>query len=261
MKTYGYEDLRGRYEAMASCAIVEARFSTEVVGGMSADREGVGAFVRHHLHLSGQEADDAIARIMNEEIGERDVPSETGELKEKLSYGVNVIRRDAKGPFLLSHMPKACLKTAASRLGIFAKLRGSKGDMAEMGEVLASGISLLDPDAPQKIYLIDCDADVPVTTHFRQFKGRIQSPQGSASIIHDSECAPAGTRFSFAMRYYPGKIREADIVDIMASAMIIGLGSCKAFDTGKFQITKLMFEEGKAPKRGKVEESEQVIAE
>jgi len=253
MRTFDFQDLRARYETIASVAYADCSLATELVGGLSADEDGIRAFVTHHLKLTGDEIENAVQRILKEELGEREVPSDEGELKEKLTYGVNIIRRDEHGPYLGSWMAKACLKNAASRLEIFSKMRGTKGDISEMGEVHAYGVSLLDPDSPEKIYLRDPTGQSPAKTEFRSFKGRIQSPQGSASIIHDSEVALVGSRFEFAFRFYGKRIKSDDVVDMFASAMVIGLGSCRSFERGKFKINKLGFQEGVIPRRSSKE--------
>lgn len=259
-KHFKSDDIRRRYEKMTSSAIAECELTSVLVGGVSADEDGIRSWVRHHLKLEGAEADSAVKRIMKEEIGERPVPSEEGELEERLTYGLNVIRRDDFGPWLGNWMVKACLKAAASRLGLFAKKKGSKGDLAEMGEVQAYGPSYVktsDYDeylAHEKIHLISPDGDATETI-YTKFKGRVQTAKGSASIINDCECAPPGTRFSFEFRYFPGKITENDLLDIFSAATVIGLGSCKAFERGKFKINDLVFEAGTGKKgEEKVEE-------
>ncbi len=242
IEIFSLADLRKRYDNFTAKCIADCSFSTELVGGVPGNREGVTAFVKHHLKLEGEAAEEAIARIMREEIGERAVPSETGELQEKLSYGINVIRRDENGPFLGAHMAKACLKNAASRLAIFQQKRGSKGDLSEMGQLLAAGISALPHASPYNIYLRTPDGSKPCQTAFDTLRGRVQSPQGSKSIVNDVETAPVGTRFSFQFQFLPTKVTRDDIADIFASAMIIGLGSAKSFERGKFSINKLTFE-------------------
>lgn len=244
-KVFSYADLRKRYEDKTARIVAECQFSTDLVGGVSADEKGVRAYVSHHLQLTGEEADAAVARIIRENIGERDVTPETGELKERLSHGINIIRRDAFGPWLGNWMIKACLKCAASRLGIFVEKRGSKGDMAEMGDVYPCEASL-QPNGDgghhvERIHLLDRDADAAPITSFQEFKGRVSNAAGSSSIINAAECAPAGTRFAFEYRLWPKRLTENDIADIFASAMVIGLGSCKAFERGKFRVNKLSF--------------------
>src|SRR6266700_425263 len=105
-KVFSMGDLRARYEARTARVIAECELATELVGGVNASESGVKAYVEHHLHLVGDEAEAAVKRIMSEELGEREVPSETGELQEKMTYGINVIRRDAFGPFLGNWMAK-----------------------------------------------------------------------------------------------------------------------------------------------------------
>lgn len=234
-------DLQQRYQNMTASVIADCSLATELVGGQPADDAGVRAFVAHHLGLKDAEAEDAVRRILKEEIGERDVPAETGDLKEKLSYGISIVRRDEHGPWLGNWMVKACLKAAASRLSIFVQKRGSKGDMAEMGQLSAVDVSLQLPERPERIYLRNREGDAPAETYFQSFRGRVQSPQGSKSIVNDCECVAVGSRFAFEFRFFPARIKADDIADIFASAMIIGLGSAKAFERGKFSINNLTF--------------------
>ena len=152
---YSQQDLQDRYCKFTEHATAHCIFTTELVGGISADEAGIRAFVKHHLHLPEEQIEAAVRRIMTEEVGERDTTPETGELTEKLTYGVNVFRRSPAGPWIGDWMVKACIKAAASRLGLFASKRGSKGDIAEMGRVAAIGDSFLAPDRPEQIYLVD----------------------------------------------------------------------------------------------------------
>lgn len=248
MKTLNLQDLQQRYRDLTQSAVAHCTLRTELVGGMSADRAGVEAFVAHHLHLAGEEAGKAVERILKEEIGERDVTPAGGELQEKLTYGICIIRRDEYGPWLGDWMVKACLKAAASRLGLFVSKRGVKGDMAEMGKAQAVGESLRNAEHPERIYLLGPEGKwggkiTPAVTCFQPFKGRVQTPQGSMSIVSDRECAPPGTRFAFEFRWAKGKLTEDDMANIFASAMNLGLGSAKAFERGKFNIESLEISE------------------
>jgi len=259
VKTFSYESLRGRYEARTARVIAECELATELVGGQNASEDGIRAYVEHHLGLEGPEADEAVDRILRDEVGERDVPSETGELEEKRVYGINVIRRDSFGPWLGNWMAKASLKAAASRIGLFAQKRGSKGDMAEMGEVRPYGASLIlkegiCKDAQryndlQRIHLLGPDGSASAETYYKEFKGSVSTPRGRQSIINTAECAPPGTRFAFEYRFAEEKVTEDDIAEVFAIAMNIGLGSCKAFECGKFMIRKLTLEHGRKGKK------------
>jgi hypothetical protein len=252
LTVFTFEDLRGRYEARTARVIAECELATELVGGQNASEDGIRAYVRHHLGLVDEEAETAVQRILREELGERDVPSETGELQEKMVYGINVIRRDSFGPWLGNWMAKACLKAAASRIGLFTQKRGSKGDMAEMGEIRPFGPSLsamenlTGEDARygvhQRIHLIAPDSDGPVQTYYKEFKGSVSTPKGRQSIVNTAECAPPGTRLAFEFRYAEDKVKEDDIAEVFAIAMNIGLGSCKSFECGKFIIRRLSLE-------------------
>lgn len=232
---FTYEDLEKRYSEMTCSVVCSCEAVTPLVGGVTASEVGVRAFVTHHLGITDeQEAQKTYERIMAEEMGEKPVPSETGELQERLSYGINQIRRTAIGPYLGNWMIHANIKTAMSRLGMFSEMIGTKGNVAEGGIVYPAGISKLD-DRPDCIYLIAADG-TPATTYYEEFKGRVQSPRGSTSIIHHSECVPAGTRFEYEFKFIKGKLKESDIKDLLALSMIVGIGSVKSLGHGKFRI-------------------------
>ena len=64
-------------------------------------------------------------------------------------------------------------------------------------------------------------------------------PSGAKSIVNDAECAPAGTTFEFRFQWYHGKLKETDIVQIFAALPVIGIGSVKSLERGKFNIETL----------------------
>lgn len=231
---FTFDELNHRYEEITSKIICKCEAATLIAGGLSAKEDGLRGFVTHHLGLAGDEAEQAVKRIMAEEIGEKPIPEAEGELVEKLTYGVNVIRRTPIGPYLGNWMIHACLKQSASRLGIFVDVRGSKGNFAEAGRVLPVGVSKLS-DSPAEVYLVAPDGS-PARTVWEEFKGRISSPQGNKSIVHHTECAPPGTRFDFEFRFIRGPLKDGDIQDFLALAMIVGLGSVKSLGCGKWRI-------------------------
>lgn len=231
-----FKDLSDRYDEFTASVRCVCTAATVIAGGQPGTEDGIRAFVEHHLHLTGQAADDAVKRILKEEIGEKPVPAETGELDERLTYGVNVIRRNEQGPFLGSWMIHACLKQAASRLRIFIdfKAGGAKGNWSEAAQVRSVGQSLR-TDRIDHVYLTDASGQ-PIKTEWQEFKGRVQSPQGSKSIVHHTECAPVGSRFEFEFRFLRGDLKNEDIQDVLALMMIVGLGSVKSLGCGKFRI-------------------------
>jgi len=240
MSEYTAQILRDTYEEMTAQAIAELTFTTDLIGGQPADRAGIEAFCQHQLKLAGDELQKAVARILQEEIGEREVAAAEGaELKERESYGVNALRRDPDAcAWLGDWQIKACLKCAASRIGLFVKTKGSKGDLAELGQVRAYGISK--GLFPNHIRLITEDGKPYLARAFRRFMGRVNTPQGAKSIVHDSEFAPPGCRLAFEFRFPPGKLTEENIVAIMACAQQVGLGSAKSLECGKFRIDRLV---------------------
>lgn len=244
---YNQSDLDALYEGMSSRVTVEAEFTTELVGGMASDEAGIRAFCQHHLKLEGPALDEAVKRIQDEELGKaKEIAPDEAELEEKLTYGLCIIRRDLYGPWLGNWMIKACLKSAASRLGMFAAKgkRGSKGDIIEMGRIRAHGISR-HPDYPQPdvhVHLMDPVLDQGATTYYHDFRGRVSTPAGSMSIVSDRECVDAGTRFGFEFRWFAGRIDASDMSQIVSAMTVIGLGSAKAFERGKFRVRDMEIE-------------------
>ena len=236
-KTFTLDNLRQRYEQRTLLAVADCTLSTDLVGGVPASDEGLRMFAQHQLGLKGKALEEAVTRIKAEEIANRNLQTDEDELVEVSSLGINLIRRDEHGPWLGDWMIKACLKAAASRIGLFVQKRGSKGAMAEFGEVQAHGISL--NGDPRHIYPRSPDGKKAAQTEFQHFRGSVSSPQGRRSIVNKSECVPAGSRFSFAFRCQNGALSTEDLADVLACSMVIGLGSCKSFERGKFSIQKL----------------------
>jgi hypothetical protein len=237
MSHYTQNDLNKTYAEFCGQAIAFCRMTRELVGGQPATKDGVRAYVAHHLGIpDGPEQDAAVQRIMREEIGERETTPETGEVKERECYGLNVIRKDDFGPWLGDWQLKAAIKQSASRAGLFAKKRGTKGDIAEMGRVSAHDFSLHGPD--YMIHLVDSDGN-PCETVYQRFMGRVNTPQGAKSIVNDAECILPGARFAFRFQWFNGKLTESDIVSIFAGLPIVGVGSVKSLERGKFEIESL----------------------
>ena len=258
MTTFTLDQLQTRYEEMTAVLRCECIFATDMVGGLSASEEGIRAFVTHHLKIEDpEEAEKAVHRILKEEVGERDITPELGEIDEKQVYGVNVIRRSEHGPYIKDHMVKANLKNAATRINIFKDNWGVKGGIAEAGRITAIGVSLVEPDHPERIYLRDKSGDRPATTYFKEFSGSVSTPKGKNSIIHHSECAIPGSRFAYEMRFRPEKLKDDDMADLAAMAMIVGIGSVRSMENGKFRIVNCEIEIPDV-KRGKKEPKSKV---
>jgi len=230
-----FEDLEQRYEELTASIHCECVLATEMVGGQPAGEEGVRQFVAHHLKLTGDEAEKAVKRILHEEL-ESVTPPE-GEIPEGRVYGLRSLRRTEHGPYLGDWMIKACIKVAASRLNIFQTMRGTKGNFAEAGRVRAWKYSLADTAHPNLVYLRNSGDSVPAHSYHKEFMGRVQTPKGPVSIIHQSECAEPGSRFAFEFRFPKGKLKEEDLKDVLAMMMIVGIGSARSLECGKFRIT------------------------
>lgn len=229
-----FEDLNERYEELTAFARCECVLATEMVGGQPADERGIRQFVTHHLGITdAKEAEAAIKRILHEEVANTTPPE--GELPEGKVYGLRALRRTEHGPYIGDWMIKAAIKQAASRLDIFKTIRGTKGNFAEAGRVRAWKDSLQDEANPNLVYLRN-GVGAAKTFH-KEFMGRVQTPQGAVSIIHQSECVEPGSRFAFEFRFPKGKLKQEDVRDVLAMMMIVGIGSARSLERGKFRIT------------------------
>ena len=216
--------------------VVKCRMLSGLAGGMKADDKGLRAFIQHHMNIDPdtEEFEATLKRIKDEELGEKDETPEGGELDTKSVYAVNVIRRNEKGPFIMSHMIQAMIKQSASRLGIFVKKRGSKGDITEMGMIRAHGDSLKDEKRPYDIYLLQDGK--PVETRFEIKSGCVSTPSGKMSIMTHVEVAPEGTEFEYELSWHNAKMTEADVLRTIAGTTIIGQGSCLSLGHGVFEV-------------------------
>lgn len=239
-KKFSKGDLDKLLAEVRSRAVVKCVFKKPLAGGVPADDKGLEAFAEHHLKLTPgtDEFKGAIKRIKDEEIGERDTTPETGELSTEDVYQVNVLRKSEEGVFLLDHMVKASLKEAATRLGIFQKKRGSKGDLAEMGTILAHGVSLRNEKRPWEIYLTGPQGGNNGTS-FKSIQGTVGTPKGKKSISHHTEIAPEGCEFEYELRWLAGKLSAGDIPLLARAAAEIGVGSCRSLGYGRYDIIEL----------------------
>lgn len=234
MKRLSEVDFEKLYRGQTKRATIHIRTIREVVGGLPADEEGVMAFVKHYLKVTNpKEQEEATQRILHEEVGERDTTPEEGALVDSGVYSVCVVRRTPQGPWLGDWMFKAMIKQSATQVGLFASKRGSKGHVAEAGRVSACGPSGC--GKPQEIYAVD-EEGMPVKTYFQEFKGSPSTPMGRRSIVSHKECLPTGTNFHFTFDWVGRKLNGDDLAEIFAMARQVGLGSCKSFERGKFEV-------------------------
>lgn len=239
-RTYKQEDIEQMLGKIRNRAVCTIQFTREFAGGQPATDKGLAAFVQHCLGIGPEDPEfkRTIARIKHEELGETDTTPEEGEVKESGVYAVNCIRRSEHGPFVLEHQIKAMVKQSASRLGLFQRKRGSKGDLAEFGVIEAAGESLQAPDRPWEIYLRQNDAEAPTT--WVRLNGRVQTPQGPKSIDHHTEVAAEGSKITFAITWPSnGKVSKDDMALIIGGCTLIGLGSCLSLGYGRFEVESL----------------------
>jgi len=259
-------------------AYVTIKFITPVVGGQPATEAGVLAYVTHYLQLTGDDADEAVSRIMKEEVRHdkmTDVTPVDGEVKEEKTYGLNCLRRtDSALPqaYIGTWQIRAMIKQSTSRLGFFSKKIGSKGDLAEGMLILPYGPSKL--GGIQEVVLIEAGGQPYVAREYVKFMGSVNSAKGKVSIVHDSEIGPVGSTLSFTVEWPVGKITGDNMAAIIGMAERIGLGSVRSKEHGRFEIVSLEIEtpdkvegedepveEGKPTKGKKGKKGSDVIAD
>jgi hypothetical protein len=236
--TFDQKRLNEALAKFRSTIKVKCRFLLPFAGGVPASDKALEAFIEHHLHLV-PETDafkETFSRIRHEEIGERDTTPEQGEVSTQTIYAVNIVRSTPDGPFISAHQIKACLKQACSRLGMFnarGKM-GSKGDVAELGSVCASGDSIGNPDAPWEIMLRKDGKPAP--THFDLISGTVGTPKGKKSIQHHTQVVEAGSEFEFTISWPSERLSPDDMMLAIAAMTQIGLGSCLSLAYGRFEV-------------------------
>lgn len=246
---YTQADLDKLLDKSRDSAVVHCRLLRELVGGQPATDKGLEAFIEHHLDINPQrdtsktptnpEFIAAFERIKKEELGKKDAAPPEGELEEEKVYGVNNIRSTEHGIYIAAHQIKACIKCAASRLGLFSKSYvGSKGDVVEMGTVMANGQSLLDPARPWEVYLLKNGRGI-TTRRWTTLRGTVNTPQGKKSIQYDAEVADEGSEFEFKFLWGDFKFTREMFVKAIAATTAIGLGSALSLGYGKFEVIEM----------------------
>jgi hypothetical protein len=253
MPVYTQKDFTAILDAFRKSIHVQIHFITPLAGGLPGNEEGITSFVQYYLKLipGTPEFDSCVERIKSAEAGIIDTTPEEGEVEEEKSYSVSIIRRHNEYRWIAEHQIKALLKQAASRLGIFNAKRGSKGDIAEMTAVKAISSSVIDPDALWQIGICDKNGH-PARSEFVCTKGNVTGPSGKRSIVTYAECIQDGY-LSFDICFPENKLVMKDMLEILAAASQIGLGSKLSIGNGKFEIISAEYEEKKA-KRSRVAE-------
>lgn len=234
-------DFEKTFDNMCHEVRVKCEFTRQYIGGLPSDDKGLEAYIKYHLKLEGEEATQAFERIKAEEQGKpKDVTPEEGEVKEQKTYGINCCYRDREDiVWIPDWQLKACLKHAASSLGLFRTKRGSKGPIAELGSIIAHGIS----NGGKPYQIRPKVNDQFITDHnYRTFRGSVSTPAGKTSIVHTNEVLEEGTQFEFKIKWFAdAKLEVKDIADCLSAMRTIGLGSAKSYENGQFKI--LEFEE------------------
>jgi hypothetical protein len=261
-KTWKREEIENGFDLLTHHLRFTCTLSRELVGGLPATKEGIEAFVKYQAQIltpiNPEEQHQMAERIFKEELGERRVaireiadnlvigeqqvpPPEGGELQEKIVGQVNVVRKDENGVWIGDWMVKAALKQTASRLGLWMKNKGLKGDMSEGARVLSVGKSLLIPETPHRIYLRNENGDGPAKTFWQTFQGRITTANGAVSIVTHAECVEPGATFEFEYLFLGGRMSEDEISKLVYLVGNTGLGSSRAMERGKFRVDEVSY--------------------
>jgi hypothetical protein len=213
-----------------------------LVGGQPATEPQLRAYIEHWLKIdpASPEFQKTFDRIRKEELGHVEPEKPEGELEDKKVYGINCLRRDERGVYILNHMVQAMIKQTASRLGLMMIKKGnlgSKGDLAEMGKVQAIGKSLIDPAGNWKIYAFMPDGSAP-KTHYETLRGSVQTANGRMSIMYDAEMLDAGAQFEFRFSWASGRLTCEDLARVIINTQNVGLGSGRSLGFGRFRLVK-----------------------
>lgn len=267
--TFDRAQLDARFEELFHYAHVTCRLTTPLLGSQPADEKGIRGFVESYLKLEGQEAEDAIQRIEEQELHKRrtgedaDVTDTTpagAELETKHTYGVKCHRRSAFGPWIGSWQIKACAKNAATSRDLFVQKRGSKNQMTEMGNVKPFALDETYMELthtnydPRSIHIFSSEEfNQPAPTAFTRLKGSVSNAGAKMAIMVDSEVIEPGAwfRFVFGWGERATKLTPDDVTDMLLAMQNIGLGSGRSFDSGRFRIEDLRLEVRESSKRGK----------
>ena len=126
------------------------------------------------------------------------------------------------------------IKVALSRLGIWNKKRGSKGDTVEFGSVYASGESAKSENR-NEIYIIGA----PDPLEFIQLQGTVSGPSGDKrSIQYHAENIPAGCEFEFEFRWYNSRLKVGDAKPLIGAIGILSLGSGRSIGYGQLEVVE-----------------------
>src|ERR1035437_436678 len=206
------EAMRAALKGSLATATVALTFKSEVLGGLPASENGIRAFVTHHLHLVGEGADEAVQRILTQEV-RKDTTKPGDEVAEIESYAVNVLPRMESGiPFIGTWQVRAMIKQCASRLGLLMAKRGAKGDISEGMWVHPRGASKL--GTFREIGIIGPDGKPFSQRLYRKVMGNVGTPSGRASIVSDREYAPIGSHIEFTLQWPAGKLTTDDMAAV-----------------------------------------------
>jgi hypothetical protein len=213
---------------------VRAQFTRPFLGGQPATKEGIEMFVKYQAGITDpKEQQEMVTRLLAEEVST--TPPE-GEIETTMVGTVNVLRKDTNGVWIGDWMVKAMIKQTTSRLGLWMREKGLKGDMSESGRVFASGISALDEKGLHKIYLRDEAGTGPCKTDYTTQYGKIHTAQGDKSIVNNAEYAKEGSTFEFVYCFLGDRLSTEDTRQMVNFIGNTALGSARSLEYGKFEI-------------------------
>ena len=202
---------------------VEIKFRNRVYGGLPKSKELVKQYVQAKF---GSEDTSKVAEDLD--------------LEEELEKSVTGFKCDDRGIYMGSYCLKAAMKQYTSLMKLTVQKRGSKQTVKET--LFIKG-KVDDELTSEKVYF----QPMTVKPHgLEDFAGHVSTMQGMRSILKSSEYIEHGVMqfeiWCLAVRMEKRtELTAQDIEDCLTFGQECGLGSCRSFESGKYDLVK--FEE------------------
>ena len=238
---------------------VGLRFDRQIYGGIPNKPELLRSWYATKLDEAEDVAQHGQApdQLPTQEAGTIEEVASELDLDETVDQAINVFRRDKEGAFfpnalyLKNHMAKAMIKQSASLLKLTTSKRGSKQTLAEaltlFGKVtLSEDGEMCEYLTNEKVFMqpLRFDAD-----GVEEFTGHISGPQGTRSIIKNSEFVK-GCVVQFEFQVLDVRLGDhanakdltpQNLYEVISHGQWVGIGSNRSFDSGQFTV--IQFEE------------------
>jgi hypothetical protein len=206
---------------------VAIQFRDQLVGGLPKSKKVLETYLEAKF---GKPIDNFLERLADDlginDEGSEEFPDVTDDLEEKRKLVITGFKRDEHGLYLSDYQIKAMLKQCASLLKITTAVRGSR-------QVFHEGLVV----RPPRLYL-----DRMAPDGMELFCGHVMTMQGKRSVLRKSEIVRQAT---IAMQVW---ILDTKVITLehlrqcFELGQEVGLGSCRSFEQGKFDV--IQFELG-----------------